>query len=280
MSRSVQIVWLVAVFPVAGLSQPNLRDLVRQSVLNYQRDWREARNTLTWTQTDITTADGTSQTEVSEIVPLCGTPYDRLISKDGHPLAPSEQRKEEHKYDHAAHQRENETVAEREARIRKYENDRAFVNDIPEAYDFKLLGGEDVDGRPAWIVTMTPHAGFTPATPRGGMLAHIEGKLWIDKADVQWAKAEAHVINAIGIGWILARVEPGTRFSVEQTRIESGLWMPRRITINGAAHVMLVHSKSLDEELTYSGYRRYEATSVSKRQTPSTPRPAPAKSFQ
>jgi hypothetical protein len=260
----------------AAYAQVDAKALVHQSIQNYQRDWREARMSLIYTQTDTTTADGTKETEISEIIPLCGTPYERLIRKDGRALAPAEQRKEDHKFQRTEHERRSETPSEREARIRKYENERAFVNDIPEAYNFKLVGEEKVEGRPAWVVTMTPRAGFVPTAPRGSMLEHIEGRLWIDKEDVQWAKAEAHVIDTIGIGWILARVEPGTRFTVEQTRVESGLWMPRRITINGAAHVMLIHSKSLNEELTYSGYRRDTSTSASSKENAPISRPAPA----
>jgi hypothetical protein len=65
------------------------------------------------------------------------------------------------------------------------------------------------------------------------MLEHIEGKLWIDKEGAQWAKAEARVVDTIGIGWILARIGAGTRFGVQQARVANGLWMPRRLTIAG-----------------------------------------------
>ena len=231
------------------------------------------------TQTDITKSDGTKEVEVSEVIPLDGTPYERLIRKNGHPLTPAEQRKEDRKYERALRQREEETPAEREARIRKYDEQRAFVSDIPNAYDFRLLGEEMVDGRPSWVIGMTPRANFTPTAPHGSMLEHIEGKLWIDEEDIQWAKAEAHVIDTIGIGWILARIERGTRFTLEQTRIESGLWMPRRIAIAGAARVMIFHSKSLSEELTWSGYRRADSVSVDKHTGADPATPGVSKSF-
>jgi hypothetical protein len=53
--------------------------------------------------------------------------------------------------------------------------------------------------------------------------------------------------------------------------------MPRRITINGAAHVMLVHSKSLNEELTYSGYHK-DTSATADKHAPS--KPESAKSFR
>jgi hypothetical protein len=263
----------------AAYAQVDPQELVRQSIGNYERDWRTARTCWAYTQTDITESDRTKEVAVSEVIPLNGTPYERLLRKDGHPLTPEEQRKEDRRYEHALRQREKETSSEREARIRKYEDERAFVKDVPMAYNFKMLGEEVVDGRPVWVVTMTPRPEFTASTPHGAMLGHIEGKLWIDKEDIQWAKAEAHVVDTIGIGWILARIEPGTRFTVEQTRVEDGLWMPRRVTIAGAAQVMMVHSKHINEELTYSGYRKDGSFSADKLSTNPAER-AGSKSFR
>ncbi len=111
------------------------------------------------------------------------------------------------------------------------------------------------------------------------MLSHLNGKLWIDKEDIQWAKAEASVIDTIGIGWILARIGRGTRFAVEQTRVENGLWMPRRITIAGSAEIMMVHSKPLNEELIWSGYRKDGSASADKL-APNPTAPDGSKSFR
>lgn len=256
---------ILATVTAAAYGQVDTKEIVSQSIRNYERDWRAARTSWAFTQTDITQSDGTKEVDVSEVIPLDGTPYERLVQKDGHPLTPAELRKEDRKYEKALRQREKETPPEREARIRKYESDRRFVKDIPEAYNFKLLGEEVIDGRSTWVIEMKPRPEFMPSEPHGSMLGHIEGKLWIDKEDVQWAKAEAQVIDMIGIGWILARIVPGTRFAVEQTRVENGLWMPRRITIAGAAHIMMLFPKPISQELTYTGYRKDGSFSVDKR---------------
>jgi hypothetical protein len=256
---------LAVLFTATAYSQVEPNELVRESIANYERDWRAAQLGWTYTQTDVTRSDDKKEIEVSEVAPLEGTPYERLVRKDGRPLTPAEQRKEDRKYEATLRQRQKETPSERKARIRKYENDRAFVKEVPEAYNFRLTGEEAIDGRPAWVIEMTPRAGFMPSSHHAAMLEHIEGKLWIDKEDIQWAKAEAHVTDTISIGWILARIEPDARFTVEQTRVANGLWMPQRITINGAAHVMLIHSKVIHEELTYSGYRKDGADSADGR---------------
>jgi len=230
--------------------------IVDQSVRNYERDWRAAAKDWTCLQTDVTRSPGRQETDVSQVVPLDGTPYDHLIKKDGQPLSPATKRKEDRKFQRIARERAGESPEEKAARIHKYENERAFVKDIPHAYTFRLEGEESVNGRPAWVVSMSPRNDFTASTPHGNMLSHIEGKLWIDKQEAQWARAEAYVMDAIGIGWVVARIEKGARFTLEQTRVADGLWMPKRLTVDGTALVMMVHAKALNEEVTWSDYHR------------------------
>jgi hypothetical protein len=255
--RSV-LLSLVCVSTVWGQLEP--KEIVRKAIVNYGRDWREQRK-WAWTETDTTASDETKEIEVGEVAPLYGTPYERLIRKNGHPLSAEEQRREDRKYQRARKERENESPAERAARIRKYDESREFIADVPEAFNFKLIREETIDGRPAWVIQMTPRPGFLPTAPHAAMMEHLNATMWVDKQDFRLAKAQDHVIDTISIGWILARVGPGTNFEVDQTRVANGIWMPSILKINGFAHVLLVHSKSLNEELAYSGYR--PATSVS-----------------
>jgi hypothetical protein len=215
---------------------------------------------LSYTQTDVTCTDDKKEIEVSDVVPLDGTPFQRLISKDGRPLTPEEQRKEDEKFRKELRKRQDESPEERQARIDKYDKQRAFINEVPEAYDFRLVGEDVVNGRPAWVVKLTPKPGFVPTTAHADLLKHIEGTLWIDKQDQQWAKAEAHVIDTISIGFILARIGKGARITLDLTRFSPTLWVTKEITINGAARVLLVHNKSLDEQLTFTGYHQGKPT--------------------
>ncbi len=252
MKRSI-ILFFVLVSAAWGQVDPN--EIVRKSIENCERDWRASMG-WSWTQTDISLSDDKKEVTVSEMAPLEGTPFERVIMKDGHPLTPEEQRKEDRKFEKALNQRENERASEREARIRKYEAERAFIRDIPEAYNFTLLGEDNIDGRAAWLIQMTPRAGFVPTASHAGMLGHFEGKLWIDKEDYQWIKADARAIDTVSIGWIVARIGPGAHFTFEQARVANGLWMPTRLTVTGLVHVMMVYGKSVNEEVVYSGYHR------------------------
>ena len=190
------------------------------------------------------------------MAPLEGTPFERLIMKDGHPLKAEDQRREDRKFEKALNQRENESASERETRIRKYESERAFIREIPDAYNFSLLGEENVDGRAAWLIQMAPRAGFMPTASHSALLEHFEGKLWIDEEDFQWIKADAQAIETVSIGWFVARIGPGAHFTFEQARVANGLWMPKRLTVAGMVRVLMVYGKSLNEEVVYSGYHQ------------------------
>jgi hypothetical protein len=251
--RQVAIVFAVSAVPVAFAQQPDPKQLIRESIQNYEKAWRAGMK-WSYTQTDVTCVDGKSQVDLSSVGPLDGTPYERLLSRNGRALSPDEQRKEDEKYDKELRRRRNETPGEREARIHKYEKERSFLVDVPNAYDFRLAGEDLVNGRPAWIVTLTPHAGFEPTTPHAGLLRHIEGKLWIDKKDLMWARAEADVIDGANIGLIVARINPGAHITLDFARMSEALWVPKNITIKGEARILLVHSKNLNEELTFSNY--------------------------
>jgi hypothetical protein len=248
---------LLAASPIAVRAQ-DAKALVSKSIENYDRAWRAG---MQWgyTQKDVTARDGREEITTSEIVPLDGTPYERLISRNAQPLSPSEQRREDRKFEKERKARQAESPAVREARIAKYEKQRAFIGEIPDAYDFRLVGNENVAGRPAWVIALTPHPGFVPRTPRAEMLKHIEGKLWIDRQDLQWARADARVIDTISIGLLLARIGAGAHIAMEMNKVAPNLWLPSRMAIDGSARVLLFDKRSLNERLTFSGYHRGQA---------------------
>lgn len=62
--------------------QVDIQQIVRESIENYGHVWREEMNWV-WIQTDVTASDDTNGTDVFEIAPIKGTPYERLIRKNG-----------------------------------------------------------------------------------------------------------------------------------------------------------------------------------------------------
>lgn len=253
---------LVFAFPVLG--EPDAGELVRKSLDNYQRDWRAAVN-YTYTQRNVEMKSGTRIITVSQVTSIHGTPYQRLMEKDGRPLTSAEAAREQEKYDKTLAERSHESPAERRKRIADYQKQRGFLKEVPDAFQFKLLGERTVEGRPAYLVKCTPNPNYQPHNLASRIFPKIEAKLYIDKRDLQWARAEADVMDTVSFGFILARVAKGSKILLERMRLNDGTWVVKRVDISGTARIMMVKTRDLDAEITYGDYRLEHASMPSAR---------------
>ena len=94
-----------------------------------------------------------------------------------------------------------------------------------------------------------------PRTSRAALFSRLNAKLWIDKQEMQWTKAEANVIDTISIGWILARIAPGANIVFERTRVSASDWLPKLINVDGAAKLLLLKGHPINERVTYYDYK-------------------------
>jgi hypothetical protein len=200
----------------------------------------------------------------SDVIMLYGRPFTRLIEKDGRPLSSSEKDKQEKQLAKETERRRRATEEENSKERREYEKRRAearrFLNEIPEAYEFKLLGEEAVSGMPAWILQAEPRPGYSPKEARARMFPKIHGRIWIDKAAYQWVKVEAQTIAPISFGLFLARLSEGSWFRFEQRRVNDEVWLPSRIEVGIDGRVGFA-KKKLGMEVTYANYQKFQADS-------------------
>ena len=201
--------------------------------------------------------------EEHEITILFSQPHSRLIARDGRPLLPKEEKKEQDKLAKTFAQRKNETEAEKQKRLaddeQRRERARAFLREVPEAYDFRLLGEEALQGRYAWIIEAAPRPGYRPRDPRARILPKVRGRLWIDKAESQWVKADLEAIDTLSFAGFLFRLGKGSRLEFEQVKINDEVWLPKRLYANISARLALIKKFQGDVELTYSNYRKFRS---------------------
>jgi hypothetical protein len=149
----------------------------------------------------------------------------------------------------------HETPDEQTARTRKNQENRAFLQDVLEAFDFRLVGEETVGGRPAYVLHATPHPGYRARGKYAKMFSRVEGKLWVDKQDFGWIKVDGQVTQSFSLGLILARVERGSHIIMEQTCVGDAVWVPKQIEIRATARILLLKSLDIQRTLTYTDYR-------------------------
>jgi hypothetical protein len=85
--------------------------------------------------------------------------------------------------------------------------------------------------------------------------------MWIDKAEYQWVRLEGETTDTISYGVFLARLNPGAKLVFEQTRVNGEVWLPRREWVRGSGRIGLVKKIAMDEEITWSNYRKFQAES-------------------
>jgi hypothetical protein len=213
---------------------------------------------------------------LDEVLYIGGKRYFRPLEKDGKPIASREAQNEQAKLDRAAAEASRLTEAEHNKRIEDEERNlakrRAQFKDVPDAYDFKLLGEAVIAGRGAFEIAATPREGYHGELK--GILRNLEGTLWIDKQDFNWVKFEADVLKPFSLGWFLARVGQGTHLSYELMRVgtpgKDGLWVPKDISLKASARLALLKKVNVEQFVTFSEYRKFQTDSriVSTGDTP------------
>jgi hypothetical protein len=201
------------------------------------------------------------ESRTMEVLDLYGEEVARLTAKDDKPLPPNEVKKEEDKIQKVIDKRKNESEEDRRKRLEKEdkarEEDRKFVLEIADAFNFRLVGSETIDGRDAWVLEGDPRPGYEPKTRGAKMLSKFKGRVWIDKIEDQWVKLDITAIDTLSIGFVLARVHKGTRIVAEQTKVNDEVWLPKHVQLHLDARVALFKSFDEDVEMTYRDYKKF-----------------------
>jgi hypothetical protein len=201
------------------------------------------------------------ESRTSEILEIYGEPVERLTAKDDKPLSADEAKKEDEKIQKIIDKRKNESEGDRRKRLEKEEKgreeDRKFVLEVADAFNFRLVGSEVFDRRDTWVLEGEPRPGYEPKHREARMLSKFKGRVWIDKAEAQWVKLDIKAIDTISVGFILARIHKGTHVVVELTRVNDEVWLPKHVQLHFDARIALFKSYDEDVEQTYRDYKKF-----------------------
>lgn len=260
---------------------PDARAIMQRAVAKDIVDWQAAKDYTFLQRVQEDTLDGSgsvksSKSETAEILVLYGEPFERLVAKDDKPLSEGEQKKQDEKFDKETRKRENETPEERQKRLQKYEkereDERAFVRELLDAYDFTLAGNDVLNGRETWVIDGTPRPGFEGKRRESKLLPKIKPRFWIDEQDYSWVKLRAEVTDTLSFGWVVARLHKGSVFEMQQARVNDELWLPQRFDVKLDARVALLKGVNENVHVTYNDYRRFRAeTKISVADPATTP---------
>jgi hypothetical protein len=244
--------------------------IVRRSVERDRVNFERARDYTFLERTAVREYDGRgrlkkSESETFDVLILGGRPYKRLTAKDDRPLSPAEAAKAEATFEKEMRKRQTESEKQRAAQAAKDEKQRrearAFLAEVPEAFQFRMVGEETVDGLPVWVIDAEPRAGFKSKVKRGNLLSKFRGRIWIAQGDLQWVRVEAETIDTVSFGLFLARLGRGARLSFEQRRVNEEVWLPSRATTRLDARVALLKRFNAEVEVEWKQYRKFQTDS-------------------
>jgi hypothetical protein len=225
--------------PPNQASVADARQIVSPSVVATERSWH-ARDRYTYVERDDDRRLNSlgqvksESVDVTRMMVVNGARFEQLLEHNGQPPTAQEQKRSADDLDRLKH----ETADEQAARLRKDQENRAFLRDVLEAFDFRLVGEEIVGGRPAYVLQATPHPGY-----------HAHGKY-----DKVFSRVEGQVTQSFSMGLILARVERGSHIIMEQTCVGEAVWVPKRIEIRATARILFLKSLDIQRILTYTDY--------------------------
>jgi hypothetical protein len=196
-----------------------------------------------------------------DVLEIYGEQVFKRIAKDDKPLTEADANKEDEKVQKVIDKHKTESDSERRKRLEKEEKgreeDRKFVLEIADAFNFRLVGSEVVDGFDSWVLDAEPRPGYEPRQRGSKMLTKFKGRVWISKADAQMVKVDMTAIDTLSFGWVIARVHPGTHIILEQRKINGEVWLPKHLAFHVDARVALFKSLDEDVDVVYRDYKKF-----------------------
>lgn len=163
--------------------------------------------------------------ETFQLILLENHRYPRLIAKDGKPLVPDEQRKQvdrERKFLDDARKKSAEKTKDTDDSLKL---DDQFL----DHFRFEVVGREELNGRPSFVVTVLPRPGNLPVRNNSEKIfTHLQGRVWVDAQDYSLVKCDLHLTEPTSFYGILGSVRQ-VDLLLQRRRVENKVWMVEKL---------------------------------------------------
>jgi hypothetical protein len=168
-------------------------------------------------------ADGQPRKDLSEtfdVISLEGTPYRKLVARNGKPLDAREQARVDKEMRQAAEDRRKHPEAPEGGKIwfGSQSADLGSQADMLNKFNNRLMGEEAVDGRMSWVFESTPMDRVVATNAHERDVLTFRKRLWIDQADRVVTKA---VYTVVGDDLF---AKPGSTITFTYARIAPDTW--------------------------------------------------------
>jgi hypothetical protein len=246
------------------LSLPDGNTLVRE-LAQKQRRWEELLNTYTYdvevVREDLDKDDRVTKRESRrfEVFYVKGRPIRRQVAEDGRPLDAQRQAKVDREVKEKVDAVNEQRVAVETPAVR--------LSQILERYEFRAVGREEANGRPAIVLEFTALPGSRPIA-HDDVLRNLAGRVWMDEAEREVVRAEVRSTTGmkffLGLGASISAMSGVFEFR----KVGDTLWLPLRDETRATGRMFLFKSFRTRVVHTYGNFRRFDVQSEEKLHPP------------
>lgn len=213
-----------------------------QSMQNHARDYQYVHEEIT---------DGNSVTTL-EVDTREGT-VERTTQINGHPPSEKQCRRNLSHLNRIAYSPRLQRSRLKDQQTEMARREQLF-RALPEAFLFNYLGTEKGTG---WVeLAYKPNPAFHPSNRVGAVLGGLAGVMWIDPSNQHIVKIEGRVVKPVTFGWgILAKLFPGGRYEMQQTRLPDGDWKLAKLDVHLHGTMLIVKKLNVNLTEIYRSYR-------------------------
>jgi hypothetical protein len=134
-----------------------------------------------------------------------------------------------------------------------------FWGEFIKAFQFRIVGRREVNGRPTTMISFNPASGYRPiGAVDTQYLPKLSGQLWVDDADNEIAHLELEFTDNVTAGFgLVGKVSAGTSYFMDLRKQIDDEWLPAKAETVLKSRALLVMKTNEKYTVEYDDYRKF-----------------------
>jgi hypothetical protein len=190
--------------------------------------------------------------QVEEIVETKEGSLSRLLSVNGLPLTPKQQKEEDEGVRELMASRSAQQKLRRSLDAETLQGRRLFKM-LPDAFVFSYAGG---DGKLVKL-SFRPNPSFRAPSLEARVFHDMEGEMWVDCKQERLAGFGGHLTQAVKFGFgLLGHLDKGGHFEVRQAEVVPGHWDMTTLSFEMTGRALLFASIGVQKKENHQDFHR------------------------
>jgi len=191
------------------------------------------------------------------------------VKKDEKALSEEEQKKENEKTQKRIEEIQKKDKKKEEKEQKAKEEGKESKDDDPgieiflRVCQFVNPRRERFRGQDVLVFDFEPNPEYKPKNMEERVVKELAGVVWVDEKVHDVARLEAYFVGDVHIaGGIVANLQKGTSFVLEQGYINNEVWLPTYEEAHVGVRVLLVKAFRVNAVTRYSDYKRFSVETL------------------